>query len=122
MLYAEVQGRRVILSPDGEELPGLGGAGLERVELDRDQVGEILEFAKVLSASGARLDSVDAAGPQGIEATVEGRSVVFSGGVGDGQAGALTEIMRRHPEAETFDFRSPERVVVVGPSGGGARG
>lgn len=126
MLYAEVGGRRVILSSDGEELPGLGGAGLERVELDRDQVGEILKFAKVMSASGARLDSVDEAGPQGIEATVEGRSVVFSGGVGEGQAGALTEIMRRHPEAETFDFRSPERVVVVGPSGrrsaGEARG
>jgi len=122
VLYAEVDGRRVILSPDGEELPGLGGAGLGRVELDRDQVGEILEFARVLNASGVRLDSVDEAGPQGIEATVEGRSVVFSGGVGEGQASALTDIMRRHPEAETFDFRSPERIVVVGPSDGEARG
>lgn len=122
MLYAEVEGRRVILSSDGEELPGLGGAGLERVELDRDQVGEIVQFARVLSASGARLDSVDEAGPQGIEATVEGRNVVFSGGVDEGQASAFTEIVRRHPEAETFDFRSPERVVVVGPSGGSPDG
>jgi cell division septal protein FtsQ len=39
MLDAEVGARRVILSPDGEELPGLGGVGFGRVELDRDQVG-----------------------------------------------------------------------------------
>jgi hypothetical protein len=122
VLDAEVDGRRVILSSDGEELPGLGGAGLARVELDRDQVGGVLEFARVLSASGVRLDSVEAAGPEGIEATVEGRRVVFSGGVGEGQAGALTDIMRRHPEAETFDLRSPERVVVGGTSGGEGRG
>jgi cell division protein FtsQ len=118
VLYAEVDGRRVILASDGEELPGLGGVGLGRVRLDRDQVGEILGFAKVLSASGVRLDSVDAVGPQGIEATVEGRKVVFSGGLDEGRAEALTGIMRRHPEAEVFDLRSPER-VVVGPASGG---
>jgi cell division septal protein FtsQ len=39
MLNAEVDGREIILSADGEELPGLGGAGLARLELDRDQVG-----------------------------------------------------------------------------------
>jgi cell division protein FtsQ len=122
VLDAEVDGRRVILASDGEKLPGLGGAGLGRVELDRDQVGEILEFARVLSASGVRLDSVDEVGPEGIEATVEGRSVIFSGGVGEGQARALTDIMRRHPEAATFDLRSPDRVVVGGTSGGEGRG
>lgn len=79
-----------------------------------------MEFGRVLSSSGVRLDSVDGAGPQGIEATVEGRRVVFSGGIGEGQARALTGIMRRHPEAEIFDLRSPERVVVGGSSGGGA--
>jgi hypothetical protein len=118
VMDAEVEGRRVILSSDGEELPGLGGEGLGRV----DQVGEILEFAKVLSASGVRLDSVEEAGPEGIETTVEGRRVVFSGGVSEGQARALMEIMRRHPEAETFDLRSPERVVVGGTSGSEGRG
>jgi hypothetical protein len=122
VLDAEVDGRQVILSSDGEELPGLGGAGLGRVELDRDQVGEVLEFARAMNASGVRLDSVDGAGPQGIEATVEGRRVIFSGGVGKDQASALTDIMRRHPEAETFDLRSRERVVVGGTSGGGADG
>jgi POTRA domain-containing FtsQ-type protein len=122
VLDAEVDGRRVILASDGERLPGLGGAGLGRVELDRDQVGEILEFARLLSASRVRLDSVEGAGPEGFEATVEGRRVVFSGNVGEGQAGALTKIMRRHPEAEIFDLRSPERVVVGGTSGDESRG
>jgi hypothetical protein len=122
VLYAEVDGRTVILSEEGEELPGLGGAGLGRVELDRDQVGEILDFARVLERSGVTLDSVDGAGPQGIEATVEGRGVLFSGHVGQGQVRALTGIMRRHPGAERFDLRSPERVVVAAPSGDGSRG
>lgn len=81
-----------------------------------------MEFARVLSASGVRLDSVDEVGPEGIEATVEGRSVVFSGGVDEGQAEALTDIMLRHPEAGSFDLRSPDRVVVGGTSGGEGRG
>ena len=59
MLNAEVDGREIILSADGEELPGLGGAGLERLELDRDQVGEILDFANVLHRNEVRLDTID---------------------------------------------------------------
>jgi hypothetical protein len=90
-------------------------------ELDRDQVGEILKFVRVLSVSGVRLDSVDEVGPEGIEATVEGRSVVFSV-VDEGQAEALTDIIRSHPEAGSFDLRSPDRVVVGGTSGGEGRG
>lgn len=116
VLDAEVEGRRIILSSDGKELPGLGGAGLERVKLDRDQVGEILDFARVLNRSGIALDSVDGAGAGGIEATVEGRSVIFSGDVGERQAQALKDIIRRHPDASVFDLRSPERVVVGAPS------
>jgi cell division septal protein FtsQ len=116
VLDAEVEGRRIILSSDGEELPGLGGAGLERVELDRDQVGEILEFAKVLNGSGVTLDSVDGADAAGIEATVEGRPVIFSGDVDERQARALKDIMPRHPDAQVFDLRSPERVVVGAPA------
>jgi hypothetical protein len=76
----------------------------------------------VLESSGVRLDSVDAAGPGGIEATVEGRRVVFSGHIGEGQAGALEGIMSEHPRARTFDLRSPQRVVVRGPSSGGSKG
>ena len=122
ILDAEVNGRRMILAEDGTELPGLGGAGLGRVELDEDQLGEVLEFARVLESNGVRLDSIDQAGPGGIEATVEGRRVVFSGSISGGQARALEAIMSEHPEAEIFDLRSPERVVVGGPSNGGANG
>ena len=122
ILDAEVDGRRVILAADGIELPGLGGADLRRVELEEDQLEEALKFVKVLESNGVRLDSVDEVGPGGIEATVEGRRVVFSGGVGNEQVRALEEIMSEHPEAPIFDLRSPERVVVGGPSNGGADG
>jgi hypothetical protein len=122
VLDAEVDGRRVILAADGGRLPGLGGADLERVELGEDLLGEVLEFARTLEDNDVRLDSVDEAGPGGVEATVEGRRVVFAGDVGAGQARALEEVMREHPEAPIFDLRSPRRVVVGGPSNGGADG
>jgi len=112
VLDAEVDGRRFVLSADGEELPGPGGAGLERVELDRDQVGEILVFASNLHKSGLTLESIDGAGAAGIEATVEGREVIFSGTVGERRVMALKHIMPEHPDARVFDLRSPERVVV----------
>ena len=122
VLNGEVNGRRVILTADGKELPGLGGVDLGKVELDEDQLGEIVEFGRVLRRNGVTLESVDEVGPGGIEATVEGRRVIFSGSVGDGQVQALEDVMRRHPEAPIFDLRSAERVVVGGPSGGGADG
>ena len=122
VLDAEVNGRRVILAADGEELPGLGGADLGRVELDEDQLGEVLKFARVLESNGVRLDSIDEAGPGGIEATVEGRRVIFSGDVGEGQARALEAIMSENPEAPIFDLRSPQRVVVGKPSNAGEVG
>jgi hypothetical protein len=117
VLDAEVEGRRVILAADGEELPGLGGARLRRVELDEDQLGEVLEFARILESNGVRLDSVDESGPGGIEATVAGRRVVFSGGIDEGQARALEGVMSENPEARIFDLRSPQRVVVGGSEG-----
>ena len=121
-LDAEVEGRRVILASDGTRLPEPGGADLERVELGEDLLGEVVEFARVLESNGVRLDSVDEAGPGGIEATVEGRSVIFSGNVGAGQARALEGVMSEHPDAAVFDLRSQQRVVVGGPSNGGADG
>jgi POTRA domain-containing FtsQ-type protein len=122
VLDGEVNRRRVILTADGAKLPGLGGADLRKVELDEDQVGDIVEFGRVLQSNGVTLDSVDEVGPGGIEATVEGRRVIFSGGVGDGQVRALKDVMRRHPEAPIFDLRSAERVVVGVSSNGGADG
>jgi POTRA domain, FtsQ-type len=115
VLDAEVDRRRFVISSDGKELPGLGGASLERVELDRDQVREILEFASTLHESGLSLDSVDEVGAGGIGATVEGRRVIFSRAVGERRAMALKQIMPEHPDARVFDLRSPERVVVGPP-------
>jgi len=115
MLYAEVDGREIILSADGKELPGLGGASLTKLELDRDQVGEILDFANTLHRNGVRPDSINGVDAGGIKATVAGRPVVFSRDVTDGQAEALKNIMPRHPDARVFDLRSPDRVVVGAP-------
>lgn len=115
VLHAEVDGRELVLSSDGKELPGLGGVSLDRVELDLDQVGEILEFARTLHENGVGLDSVDGAGAEGIRTTVQGRPVIFSGDVDDGQAMALKSIISHHPDAGFFDLRSPDRVVVGAP-------
>jgi POTRA domain, FtsQ-type len=122
VLDAEVDGQRTILAADGTRLPGLGGADLERVELDEDLLGEVVEFARVLDSNGVRLDSIDEAGPGGIEATVEGRRVVFSGDISDGQARVLEGVMAEHPDAEIFDLRTPQRVVVGGSSSAGSDG
>jgi POTRA domain, FtsQ-type len=122
VLDAEVDGQRTILAADGTRLPGLGGADLERVELDEDLLGEVVEFARVLDSNDVRLDSIDEAGPGGIEATVEGRRVVFSGDISGGQARVLEGVMAEHPDAEIFDLRSPQRVVVGGSSNAGADG
>jgi POTRA domain, FtsQ-type len=121
ILYAEVDGREIILSSDGEELPGLGGAGLAKLELDRDQVGEILDFAKTLHENGVRLDSIDGVNAGGIRATVAGRPVIFSRDVTGGQAEALKNIMPQHPDARIFDLRSPNRVVVGAPVQGNTK-
>ena len=61
------------------------------------------------------LESVDGAGAAGIEATVEGREVIFSGNVGESRIMALKHIMPEHPDARVFDLRTPERVVVGAP-------
>jgi len=121
VLYAEADGREIILSSDGRELPGLGGASLDRMELDRDQVREILEFANMLHETGISLDSVDEIDGEGITTTVEGRSVIFSRAVSDRQAVALENIMAQHPDARVFDLRSPGRVVVGAPVQGNTK-
>jgi hypothetical protein len=122
VLDAEVDERRTIVAADGARLPSLGGADLERVELDEYLLGEVVEFARVLESNAVRLDSIDGAGPGGIEATVEGRRVVFSGAVGAGQVRALEGVMAEHPDARVFDLRSPQRVVVGEPPDGGTDG
>jgi cell division protein FtsQ len=123
IVVVEVEERRAVLSGelgrengvwavDGTELPGLGEARLKRVELDEGRLEEILDIGEALEENGVRLDSVDRVDAGGVKATVEGRRVLFGGGVGAGQVRALLGIMEEHPEAPYFDLRSPERVVV----------
>ena len=113
VLDAEVEGERRTLALDGGELPGLGGMGLARVELDEDQVGDILRVGRVFREGGLQMESVDAAGPGGIVATVEGRRVVFAEEVSEEQVRALGDVTGRWREAAVFDLRSPGRVVVT---------
>ena len=130
IVLVEVEERRAVLSgdldresgvwaADGTELPGLGGARLKRVELDEGRLEEILAISEALEENGVRLDSVDGVGARGVEATVEGRRVLFGSGVGAGQLRALAGVMKEHPEAPYFDLRSPERVVVAAAEGDG---
>ncbi len=119
VLDGDLGGRRVMLAADGTVLPGLGGAALTRIKLDETQLEEILAVGEMLDKNGVVLDSIDAVGPEGIEATVEGYRVLFAGVVGDEQAKALKGLMEEHPDAAYFDLRSPDRVVVGPESSGG---
>ena len=116
VLDAEVAGEQRIFAQDGTELPGPGGANLEKVELGEDQAQDVFRFGRTLQEHGVGLDSVDAAGPGGIVATVEGRRVVFAENMGEDQAEALRDVMARHPQAPALDLRSPGRIVVSGSS------
>ena len=112
VLHGDLGGRRIVLSADGTELPGLGGVGLKRVAIDELQLEEILRVGEVLDENEVALDSVDGVDAKGVEATVEGHRVLFAGDVGSGQALALKGLIEEHPETPYFDLRSPERVVT----------
>ena len=112
VLDGDLGGRRIVLSADGTELPGLGGTGLERIGIDEVQLEEILRVSRVLEDNGVTLDSVDGVGAKGVNATVEGRSVLFAGNVSVGQVLALEGLIEEHTDAPYFDLRTPERVVI----------
>jgi cell division protein FtsQ len=112
VLDGDLGGRRILLSADGTELPGLGGAGLKRIGIDEVQLEEILRVGEVLEETGVTLDSVDGVDAKGVEATVEGRRVHFAGDVGGSQVRALEGLIEEHPNTPYFDLRSPERVVI----------
>ena len=122
VLDGYVDGRRVVLAADGTRLPGLGGEHLERVELDEDQLEDVAGAGEALTENGLTLASIEGVGPGGIEATVEGRRVIFSDGIGDDQARALQGVMARHSGAPLFDLRSPDRVVIGGDNASGEPG
>lgn len=112
VVNAEVEGRTRPYALDGTELPGLGGADLSKVGTDRIGLGEVLAAGRVLEKGGVTLNSVDGIGQGGVEATVEGRSVLFGSSVDAEQAEALEGIMAENPDAEVFDLRSSGRVLV----------
>jgi hypothetical protein len=112
MLDGDLGGRRVVVSADGTELPGLGGVDLEHIAIDEVQLEEILRVGEVLEENGVTLDSVDGVDAKGVEATVEGRRVLFAGDVGGGQVRALESLIEEHPETPYFDLRSSDRVVI----------
>ncbi len=112
VLNAGTEGRGAVFAADGTELPGLGGVDLERVEMSEDRLEGILRAGRVLESNGVALESVDGVGAGGIEATVEGRLVIFADSISEAQAKALPGIMSGNPEAPRFDLRSPERVVI----------
>ncbi len=133
IVVVEVEERRAVLrgelgresgfwAADGTELPGPGGARLKRVGLDEGRLEEILVIGEALEENGVRLDSIDGVNPGGVEATVEGRRVLFGGAVDAGQVRAVVDVMEQHPEAAYFDLRSPERVVVGAKEGDGPPG
>lgn len=112
VLNAEIEGRGVAFAADGTQLPGLGGADLERVEMSEDRLEEMLRAGRVLESNGVMMESVDGVGAGGIRATVKGRPVIFAGAISGAQAKVLTGIMSENPEAPRFDLRSPKRVVI----------
>jgi hypothetical protein len=76
------------------------------------QLEEILRVGEVLEENGVVLDSIDGAGAGGVEASVEGRRVLFADGLEDGQARALNDFVEEYAEASYFDLRPPSRVVI----------
>ena len=123
-------GERVVLAEDGTRLPGLGGASLAELEVDRVRLEEIQDGQQALEENGVEVESVESVGAEGIELSVRrpGASealALFSGEIGGGQARVLEGLLRERPEARYFDLRTPERVVVGGApeqGGGPARG
>lgn len=109
-------GGRVVLAQDGTELPGLGGASLSPLEVDRVRLDEIRSGQEALEENGVEVESVESAGARGVELSVRGHGgrapVLFSDGIGGGQARVLEGLLRERPEARYFDLRTPERVVV----------
>ena len=111
-LSGEVDGRKTVFAADGTELPRLGGVSLPLIELNERRLKSILSSGQILEENGAAIESITGVGPGGVEARVNGRRVIFSRVVREGQVENLAEVMRQNPGAPVFDLRSPERIVV----------
>lgn len=108
---------KVVLAEDGTRLPGLGGASLTTIDLNRVRLEEIQAAQKVLERNGIGVQSVKSVGASGVELSLRGPEnsgslVLFSGEIGGGQARVLKGLLREHREARYFDLRTAGRVVV----------
>jgi hypothetical protein len=112
VLNGDLGSRQVVVAEDGTELPGSGEANLDRVELDEAQLEDVLRIVEVLEENEVVLDSIDGVGAGGVEATVEGRRVLFASSVESPQIRVLAGFMEEHPQAPYFDLRSPKRIVI----------
>lgn len=121
-LSGELEGRKVVYSAGGVEIPSLGGTGIESVPLDPKRLEEILSAGKTLQDNGVAVESIVGVGPYGVEATVDGRKILFSERIRPSQANALPELMSNNPQVSSFDLRSPERIIVEGQAGGETSG
>ena len=118
----ELDGRKVVYSAGGTRIPNLGGTGMKSVPLDQKRLEEILRAGRTLKDNGVAVDSIVGVGSYGIEATVDGRKILFAGRIRPAQANALPKLMSSNPRVSSFDLRSPERIVVGGRAGGEASG
>ena len=110
-------GERVVLAEDGSMLPGLGGATLAKIDIDRMRLEEIQDVQRVLEENGVEVESVNSVGANGVEVSLrnpEGSDAraLYAGKVGGGQVRVLKGLLRERPEVQYFDLRSPGRVVV----------
>ncbi len=116
VLKGKIDGREIVFSEDGVELPRLGGTGLEEVKLSEDRLQDILETIQSVERNGSEVGLISEVDTRGVLAVVNGRRVIFSGGLEGAQVRALPGLMEQNPDAPVFDLRSPGRVVVGGAS------
>ena len=121
-LNGEIEGRKVVYATDGAKIPSLGGIGMKSVPLDEKRVEEILKAGKTLKNNDVTVESIVGAGPYGIEATVDGKKILFAGEIRPDQARALPKLMSNNPQVPSFDLRSPQRIVVGGRADGESSG
>lgn len=111
-------GERVVLAEDGSQLPGLGGASLAKIKVDRMRLEEIQDAQAVLEENNVEVKSVESVGAEGVELSLRGPDnsealALYSGEIGSGQAQVLKGLLRERSGNRYFDLRTPDRVVLL---------
>ena len=118
----ELEGRRFVYSADGTKVPGLGGIGMESVPLDPKRLEEILSAGRTLEENGVAIDSIVGVGPYGVEATVDGRKIIFAEEVRLHRPTHYQNLCSITHKYRVLICGSPERIVVEGRADGKASG